>query len=100
MKPLDVALGIDKQSYSPGVREMCCRLSLNQAFAPASETLCRTAQLTVSSNALRDLVEREGQAVAGSIQDGRMGPDWTAEDLLERKVYLEKEKRLARSSLS
>jgi hypothetical protein len=34
--PLDGLLGISADRYSPGVREMACRLSLNDAFVPGS----------------------------------------------------------------
>ncbi|NQU75701.1 MAG: hypothetical protein HQ546_05220, partial [Planctomycetes bacterium] len=48
MAPLDDLLGIVGESYSPGVREMACRLSLNAAFVPTCENLARTAQLSIS----------------------------------------------------
>ena len=65
--PLDVLMGTTQQRYSAGVREMACRLSLNEAFVPASENLARTAQLTISHSALRELVEREGQQAENAI---------------------------------
>jgi hypothetical protein len=78
--PLDELLGIVFESYSAGVREMACRLSLNAAFVPASENLARTAQLSLSHMALRDLVQREGRRADSAIREGRYGPDWTAEN--------------------
>jgi hypothetical protein len=78
--PLDMWLGIVSERYSVGVREMACRLSLNAAFVPASENLSRTAQLTISHSALRELVQREGCRVNGAIHQGRYGPGWTAEN--------------------
>jgi len=78
--PLDQWLGIVADGYSTGVREMACRLSLSGAFAPASETLARTAQLPISRSALQDLVEREGRRAFQAIREGRYGPDWTAAD--------------------
>lgn len=77
--PLDGLLGITDK-YSPGVREMACRVSLNEAFAPASETLARTAQLAIGRSALRDLVEREGRGAEQAIRRAEFGPDWTAAD--------------------
>jgi hypothetical protein len=56
LAPLDVWLGMAAERYSVGVREMGCRVSLNAAFAPASATLARTAQLT-----LRRCTAREPQ---------------------------------------
>lgn len=78
--PLDELLGIAAENYSPGVREMTCRLSLNEAFAPASETLERTAQLSISRSSMRDLVEREGRRAESAIRQGQYGPGWTAAD--------------------
>src|SRR5664279_1523300 len=46
--PLDGWLGILPQRYSCGVREMACRLCLDEAFVPASENLLRLAQLSLS----------------------------------------------------
>jgi hypothetical protein len=78
--PLDQWLGTALEHYSPGVREMACRLSLNEAFVPASELLARTAQVTLSSSALHSLVKREGRRAETAIRQGRYGPDWTALD--------------------
>ena len=84
--PLDQLLGVAAESYSPGVREMACRLSLNVAFVPASENLARTAQLCISHSALRDLVEREGRRVEQAIGDRQYGPGWTAVDCTNQTV--------------
>lgn len=84
--PVDQWLGIAAGRYSPGVREMACRLSLNAAFVPASENLARTAQLTISSSALADLVEREGRQADAAIAQGVYGPNWTAADCKDQTV--------------
>ena len=84
--PLDELLGMATESYSPGVREMGCRLSLNEAFVPAGENLARMAQLSISHSALRDLVEREGRRAEQSIRGGQYGPDWTSEDCTEQTL--------------
>jgi hypothetical protein len=86
--PLDELLGIDKDRYSVGVREMACRLSLNEAFVPASETLARTAQLFISHSALRDLVARQGQRVEQSIRNGQFGPDWTSDECTDQTLIV------------
>lgn len=78
--PLDALLGILTERYSPGVREMACRLSLNEAFVPGSELLARTAQVTISSSAIQDLVQREGRRAETAIRQGQYGPGWTAPD--------------------
>jgi len=84
--PLDELLGIATESHSPGVREMVCRLSLNEAFVPAGENLARTAQLSISPSALRELVEREGRRAEQAIRCGQYGPDWTSEDCTEQTL--------------
>jgi len=84
--PLDELLGIATENYSAGVREMACRVSLNEAFAPASETLKRTAQLSISHSALRDLVEREGRRAESAIRQCQYGPNWTARDCTDQTL--------------
>ena len=84
--PLDRWLGIVLEHYSPGIREMACRLSLNEAFVPASELLARTAQATISSSSLADLVKREGRRADMSIRQGQYGPDWTALDCTDQTL--------------
>lgn len=86
VSPLDGLLGIEDGCYSVGVREMCCRLSLREAFVPASGNLLRMAQLPLSHNALRELVHREGQRAAGLLVHGQMGPGWTAADCLDQTI--------------
>lgn len=84
--PMDQWLGIISERYSPGVREMACRLGLDNAFVPASENLKRLAQVCISSSALGDLVEREGRRAATAISQGTYGPNWTAADCTDQTV--------------
>lgn len=84
--PLDHWLGIAWERYSPGVREMVCRLSLNEAFVPACQLLARTAQVTISSSAIQDLVKREGRRAETAIGQGHYGPDWTALECTDQTV--------------
>jgi hypothetical protein len=84
--PLDELLGIITERYSAGVREMASRLSLSDAFMPSSQTLARTAQLSISRSALRDLVQREGHRADQAMSGGRYGPDWTAADCRDQTV--------------
>ena len=86
LAPLDALLGIIQERYSAGVREMVCRLSLNTAFVPACENLARTAQLTISHSALRELVEREGQRAEQSLRGQQYGPNWTSENCMDQTV--------------
>ena len=84
--PVDELLGIVGENYSPGVREMACRLSLNEAFAPASETLQRTAQLSIGRSAIRELVEREGRRAERAVRQGQFGPGWTGGDCTDQTI--------------
>ena len=84
--PLDELLGIASENYSAGVREMACRVSLNEAFAPASKVLEHMAQLFISRSALRDLVEREGRRAERTIRQGQFGSGWTAADCTDQTI--------------
>jgi len=84
--PLDGWLGILSQRYSPGVREMVCRLAIDEAFVPASANLLRLAQLSISHSALGELVEREGRQAAVVIGQGTYGPNWTAADCTDLTI--------------
>ena len=84
--PLDRWLGIVSERYSPGVREMACRLGIGKAFVPASDDLRRLAQLSISSSALGQLVEREGRRAGAAIHQGAYGPNWTAADCTDQTV--------------
>ncbi len=84
--PLDVLMGITQQRYSAGVREMACRLSLNEAFVPASSNPARMAQLKISHSALRQLVEYEARQAEQSIRNGQYGPNWTSHDCTQHTV--------------
>jgi hypothetical protein len=78
--PADDWLGIAESRYSPGLREMVCRLSINEAFVPASANLTRLAQVTVSSAAIRGLVEAQGKHILAQQSSGAFSVGFTAED--------------------
>jgi len=84
--PVDGWLGIAGERYSPGVREMTCRLGIDQAFIPARENLLRLAQLSISHTALAELVQREGRRAAGAMERGAYGPNWTPADCTDQTV--------------
>ena len=62
-QPIDQWLGIEQHSVSPGVREMCCLESLDSSFTNVVRSLKRTAQLFLSEDRIRRLVEAEGATV-------------------------------------
>jgi hypothetical protein len=68
-------------TISEGVREMACRLNQGStSFEKTAENLARAAHLSVSKEALRQLIEGEGKVVLRVLQRGELEPDWTAED--------------------
>lgn len=78
--PADRWLGIAENRYSPGLREMVCRLSLNEAFVPASENLKRLVQITLSSSAIRGIVEYQGRYLLAQQANRDFSIGFTAED--------------------
>jgi hypothetical protein len=81
--PLDVLLDIAAASITVGVREMACRLNKGASnFDKAAENLARAAQITLSGEFLRQVVEAEGRAVLKAQQSGALTISWTAADCL------------------
>ncbi len=79
--PLDSWLDRAEDSLSLGVRELACRLNLaSRNFDKAAENLGRAAQVYLSGEFLRQVVESEGKAVQAAAQAGKLPPDWTASD--------------------
>jgi hypothetical protein len=79
--PADEVVDRRGETVTPGVREMACRE--NQAatcFEKAAENLARTAQVTLSGEQLRLLVEREGRRVLAVQQAAALDTAWTAAD--------------------
>ena len=83
---MDILLGIESSNHSLGVREICCRESLNNAFVPATENIARLAQLDMSSSVVRQIVENEGSALSRAQHNNQAGPDFTVEDCTEKTV--------------
>jgi hypothetical protein len=68
-------------TISEVVREMACRLNQGScSFQKTAENLARAAHLSISKEALRQLIEGEGKAVLKALQQGVLEPEWTAED--------------------
>lgn len=65
---------------------MCCRESLSCAFVPASKNLNRLAQLSMSSFAIRGVVESHGCHVLSLQTHGKVRPDFTAADCIDKTV--------------
>lgn len=86
--PMDRLLGIESSHHSHGVCEICCRESLNTAFVPASDNIKRLAQLDISSNTVRQIVEQEGRNIVDAQRTGQAGPDFTSKDCTNGTVIV------------
>ena len=60
---------------------MACRLNQDSgSFEKTAANLARAAHWSISKEALRQLVEREGKLVLRALQRAELQPEWTAED--------------------
>lgn len=75
--PRDAVLGLHRDSLSPGVRRLACRLGALLPFAEAASTLAATAHVRLSAGTVRrvteDLGARREQVLAADIAAA-----WTA----------------------
>lgn len=79
--PLDRMLDEGERAISEGVREMACRLNRGAtSFQQTADNLARAADLHVSKETLRELIETEGRRVIAAQQRGQLAPDWEAAD--------------------
>jgi hypothetical protein len=79
--PLDAWIMRDGSTVTVGVREMACRLNNDAAsFEKAADNLLRTAQLEMSAETLRLVVEEEGRRVIAAQQAGAIPTAFTARD--------------------
>ena len=79
--PVDKLLDAAEATVSLGVREMCSRLNAGaSSFDRAAENLARTAQLRISRETLRQIVEGDGKLALRLSESGELTPDWKAKD--------------------
>lgn len=79
--PLDQWVDAVEGTISLGVREMACRLNGDgKNFDKAASNLARTAQVDLSGETLRVLVETEGKRVVQAQKAGRLPVNWSAAD--------------------
>jgi hypothetical protein len=79
--PLDQWLDTLEGTISLGVREMACRLNGDgKNFDKAAANLGRTAQIALSGETLRVLVEAEGKRVLKAQRSGQLPLGWSAAD--------------------
>jgi hypothetical protein len=84
--PADRWLGISQHRCSPGLREMVCRLSLNEAFVPAAANLKRLVQVVLSSSAIRGIVENQGQCILAQQTCGDFSAGFTVKDCMAQTL--------------
>jgi hypothetical protein len=83
--PADAVLDRDGSTITPGVAEMACRVNLSAtSFLRAAAALERTAQVKLSGERLRQVVEVVGRGVLKAQQDNAVAVTWHAEDCLVR----------------
>ena len=77
--PLDRWLDTVEGTISLGVREMACRLNGDgKNFDKAAANLARAAQVRLSGESLRVLVEAEGKRVLQAQRSGQLPVGWSA----------------------
>src|SRR5262249_32675530 len=68
-------------TVSVGVRELACRLNQGgRGFAKGAQNLARAAQVALSRELFRQVVEAEGRAVLAAQRSGALTISWTAAD--------------------
>lgn len=78
--PSDDLLDRAHASISLATRQLCCQLNrAARSFAMAAQNLQHAAQLSLSTEVLRQVVEAEGQAVLKASQCGDLSPTWHAQ---------------------
>jgi hypothetical protein len=77
---IDRVLGIIADQVSTGVRQMCSRVAISQhGFRKAAEHLHHLAQIKISHERLRTIVEHEGQKVLQAQSKGQIETSLTPE---------------------
>jgi hypothetical protein len=79
--PVDALIERVCHTVSLGVGQLACRLALGApSFSRAADNLQAAAQLTISPETLRQVVEQEGRLVVEQQNHGQLELDWTAAD--------------------
>ena len=77
--PIDRLVDAMETALSVGLRELCCRLGIaGRSFARSAENLKSAAQITLSEEVLRTVVESEGKAVLKASAEEQLELDWSA----------------------
>jgi hypothetical protein len=77
--PIDRLVDAAETAISVGLRELCCRLGIaGRSFARSVENLKAAAQITLSEEVLRTVVESEGKALLKASAQEQLELDWSA----------------------
>lgn len=83
LAPADAILNRQGDSITPGVVEMACRVNLSAtSFHRATAALDRLAQVKLSGESLRQLVEAAGREVLKAQQSNAIAVAWQAQDCI------------------
>src|SRR5437660_4535938 len=81
LTPADAWLDAAEATVSLATRELACRLNQGaRSFQKAADNLARAAQIRISDELLRQVVEAEGKAVLEAQRSGALAIPWTAAD--------------------
>jgi hypothetical protein len=96
---VDRLLDAAEANLSVGVRELCCRLGVSgRSFARSTENLKAAAQICMSEELLRGIVEGEAKAVLAASGSEQLELDWSAKDCLTTNPAGEKVSRIYASA--
>lgn len=77
--PVDRFLDATEATVSVGTREMCCVLGIaGGSFARGAANLKHAAQITLSEEVFRQVVEAEGRLVLTATREEQLELDWSA----------------------
>jgi hypothetical protein len=79
--PVDRLVDAVESAVSVGTRELCCRLGIaGRSFDRSVKNLDQAAQIRMSEEMLRQVVESEGKAVLKASEEEQLELDWSAAD--------------------
>jgi hypothetical protein len=77
--PSDELLDAAHETISLAARQLCCQLNRgSRSYEMTAENLRKAAQLDLSYETVRQVVEAEGKTVLESARSGELGPTWHA----------------------
>ena len=79
--PIDQLVDVMESAISVGMRELCCRMGIaGRSFARSMENLHEAAQIRMSEEMLRNVVESDGKAVLKASAEEQLEIDWSGAD--------------------